>query len=80
MDDIEYSVKKIISEQLGLTIEKVENKMLFTKSLGADSIDIIELIMSVEEYFNIEIGEDEIQKIFKVQDIIDCVIKHNKKK
>jgi len=80
MDNIEYDTKKIISEQFGLETDKIQNEMSISKSLGADSIDLIELIMSIEEYFHIEIKDEQIKKISKVEDIVNCIIENKTNK
>ena len=53
MDEVEKKIKEIISEQLGIRTEKILKNYSIAGNLGADSLDIMELIMSVEEYFNI---------------------------
>lgn len=75
MNLIENNVKKIISEQLGIHQDKILHGSSLTKNLGADSLDIIELIMSIEEKFEIEIKDEQIQKIITVKDIINCIKK-----
>ena len=84
MDDIENiqvenSVKKIISEILGIEKDKISKNSSFSKDLGADSLDIIELIMSIEETFKINILDKDIDNIITVNDII-CYIKNKKNK
>lgn len=74
MDELEKKIKEIISEQLGVSTEKILNNYSISGNLGADSLDIMELIMSVEEYFNILIKDEQIKKINTVDDIINCVI------
>ena len=77
MDDTENKIKKIISEILGIEKSKIEKKSSFFKDLGADSLDIIELIMSIEETFKINIYDQDIENIITVNDII-IYIKKNK--
>jgi len=72
---IEARVKEIVSDQLGLETSEVQNHHAFDK-LGADSLDLIELTMSMEEEWDIEIPEDDAEKIFTVQDAIDYLIEH----
>ena len=84
MDDIENiqvenSVKKIISEILGIEKDKISKSSSFSKDLGADSLDVIELIMSIEETFKINIFDKDIDSIITVGDII-YYIKDKKKK
>ncbi len=70
---VEEQVKKIIVEQLGVNEEEVKPEASFVDDLGADSLDLTELIMAMEEEFNIEIGDDDAQKILKVQDAISFI-------
>jgi len=67
---VENSVKKIISEILGIEKDKISKTSSFSKDLGADSLDIIELIMSIEETFKINIFDKDIDNIITVNDII----------
>lgn len=63
-------VKSIIVEQLGVDEGEVTTEASFTDDLGADSLDIVELVMAFEEEFNIEIPDEEAEKISKVQDAV----------
>ena len=60
---IEEKVKEIVSEQLDVTIDKIKDESSFQDDLGADSLDIVELVMSLEEAFECEIPDDEAEKI-----------------
>lgn len=73
MSNIEERVKKIIIEQLGVKEEDVKNAASFVDDLGADSLDTVELVMALEEEFNIEIPDEEAEKITTVQAAIDYV-------
>ncbi len=73
MSSLEERIKEIISDQLGVKLNEVENNKFFINDLGADSLDIIELIMALEEEFNIEISDELAEKIDTVQSSIDCV-------
>ena len=73
---VEEQVKKIIMEQLGVTAEEVKPEASFVEDLGADSLDLTELIMAMEEAFKIEIADDDAQKIHRVQDVVDYVKAH----
>ena len=70
---IEERVKKIIVEQLGVKEEDVKPEASFVEDLGADSLDTVELVMALEEEFDIEIPDDEAEKITTVQSAIDYV-------
>ena len=67
---VENSVKNIISEILGIEKDKISKSSSFSKDLGADSLDVIELIMSIEETFKINIFDKDIDGIITVGDII----------
>ncbi len=73
MCNIENRIKKIISDQLNVKLEDVKNEKHFVNDLGADSLDVIELIMALEEEFDIEISDDKAEKINTVQSAIDCI-------
>ena len=73
---VEEQVKKIIMEQLGVTAEEVKPEASFVEDLGADSLDLTELIMAMEEAFDVEIADDDAQKILKGKDAISYVQNH----
>jgi acyl carrier protein len=66
-------VKEIIIEQLGVEAEEVEMGSSFIDDLGADSLDIVELIMALEEEFDMEIPDEEAEKITTVGDVINYI-------
>jgi acyl carrier protein len=66
-------VKEIIAKQLGVDGEKVTMEASFVEDLGADSLDTVELVMAFEEAFNIEIPDEDAEKILKVQDAITYI-------
>ena len=72
---VEEKCKEIIVQQLGVDADKVTNGASFVDDLGADSLDTVELIMSIEEEFDTEIPEEDAVKIATVQDAIDFVSK-----
>jgi acyl carrier protein len=76
--EIVEKVKQIISEQLGVEEAEVTPSASFTDDLGADSLDQVELVMALEENFDIEIPDDAAEKIRTVQDAIDYIDKHSK--
>ncbi len=63
-------VKEIIAKQLGVNIAEVTPEASFVEDLGADSLDTVELVMAFEETFNIEIPDEDAEKITKVKDAI----------
>ncbi len=73
--ETEGKVKEIISKQLGIDMEKVTQEASFMDDLGADSLDTVELVMAFEESFNIEIPDEDAEKIIKVQDAINYINK-----
>lgn len=73
MSDVTSKVTKIIVDQLGVSADEVKLEAKFVDDLGADSLDLTELIMAMEEEFDIEIADDDAQKIQKVQDAIDYI-------
>ena len=70
---IEEKVKELVVEQLGVSAEEVKPESSFVESLGADSLDLTELIMAMEEEFDIEIDDEDAQKIATVQDAITYI-------
>ena len=73
---VEDKVKEIIVDQLGVDDKQVTNGASFVDDLGADSLDTVELVMALEEEFDIEIPDEEAEKIEKVQDAIDYINNH----
>ncbi|AUZ05606.1 MULTISPECIES: acyl carrier protein [Vitreoscilla] len=71
MENIEQRVKKIVAEQLGVNEAEVKNESSFQEDLGADSLDIVELVMALEEAFDTEIPDEEAENITTVQQAID---------
>lgn len=69
----ESHVKNVIAKQLGVDIEKVTSEASFVDTLGADSLDSVELIMTLEEEFNIEITDGDAEKLLTVQDVIEYI-------
>src|SRR5262250_2465526 len=78
MASVEERVKQIIVEQLGVDEAEVTPTAHFIDDLGADSLDIVELVMTFEEAFEIEIPDEDAEKIRTVQDAIDYIGKHSK--
>lgn len=71
--EIAERIKGIIVEQLGVSLEEVNPEASFIEDLGADSLDIVELIMALEEEYDIEIPDEDAEKIQTVQDVITYV-------
>ena len=73
MSSIEERVKKIIVEQLGVSDDQVTTDASFVDDLGADSLDTVELVMALEEEFDVEIPDDEAEKITTVKEAVGFV-------
>jgi acyl carrier protein len=71
--DVDKKVKEIIVEQLNITEEECVPDAAFLDDLGADSLDIVELIMAMEDNFGIDISDDDLVKIRTVQDIVNYI-------
>jgi acyl carrier protein len=74
---LEDKVKKIIAEKLSVDINDIVPEASFVDDLGADSLDLVELIMSMEEEFDIEISDEEAEKLVTVKDVLDYIAKHS---
>ena len=79
MSDIEQRVKKIVAEQLGIGEAEIKTESSFGDDLGADSLDVVELVMALEEEFECEIPDEEAEKINTVQQAVNYVTAHLKK-
>jgi acyl carrier protein len=76
VDNIFEKIKEIVVEQLGVDEEEVTEKASFVDDLGADSLDIVELIMALEEEFDMEIPDEDAEKISTVGDAIKYIKEH----
>ncbi|MFT3915364.1 MAG: acyl carrier protein [Anaeromyxobacteraceae bacterium] len=76
--NIEQKVKNIIADQLGVGEDEIKPTSSFIEDLGADSLDIVELVMAMEEEFEVEIPDEEAENIKTVQDAINYVTTHKK--
>ena len=70
---VEEKVREIIVDQLGVDEQQVTADAAFIDDLGADSLDTVELVMALEEEFDVEISDEDAEKISKVQDAIDYI-------
>jgi acyl carrier protein len=73
---IEQRVKEIIVEQLGVNEGEVKPEAKFVDDLGADSLDLVELVMALEEDYNMEISDEDAEKILTVGDAIEYIKAH----
>ncbi|MFO0597655.1 MAG: acyl carrier protein [Myxococcaceae bacterium] len=76
--NIEAKVKSIIADQLGVSEDEIKMESSFIEDLGADSLDIVELVMAMEEEFEIEIPDEEAENIKSVGDAINYINTHKK--
>ncbi len=74
--DVEKRVKEIIVEQLGVNESEVTPEAKFIDDLGADSLDLVELVMALEEEYNMEISDQDAEKILTVGDAIEYIKTH----
>lgn len=77
MSDIAKRVKEIVAEQLGVEEVQVVPEASFMDDLGADSLDTVELVMALEEEFDIEIPDEDAEKIQTVNDAIEYITEHS---
>lgn len=77
MSTVDERVKKVVIEKLGLKEGELKPEASFVDDLGADSLDTVELVMALEEEFDIEIPEEEAEKISTVQHAIDYITQHS---
>jgi acyl carrier protein len=71
--NIEEKAREIIAKQLGVEQDKILMEASFTDDLGADSLDIVELVMAFEETFQVEIPDDDAEKLSRVKDVIEYI-------
>jgi len=79
-DEILKKVKEITSEQLGVDDSQITAEAKFIDDLGADSLDTVELMMALEEEFNLEIPDEEAEKLITVEKVVDYIDAHLMKK
>jgi len=76
LETVEARVKGIIADQLGVGTEELSGNKSFVDDLGADSLDLVELMMAIEEAFELEIPEEESESIRTVKDAVEYVQEH----
>ena len=72
-NEIEQKVKAAVAEQLGVNAEDIKNESSFMDDLGADSLDLFELVMAFEEEYGIEIPSEDLEKLTTVGDVINYI-------
>ncbi len=77
MASIAERVKQIVAEQLGVDEDQVTDEASFMEDLGADSLDTVELVMALEEEFDIEISDEDAEKIQTVQDAVSYITENS---
>ena len=77
-EEIKNKVISMIAQQLGKSESEVKLESHFIDDLGADSLDLVELIMSMEDEFGVEIADEDAEKILKVSDAVDYIVKNKK--
>ena len=75
-DQVTSRVKELITESLGVDADAIRLDASFIDDLGADSLDIVELVMLIEKDFDLEIPDEDAEKISTVQDAIDYIMDH----
>lgn len=80
MSTVKDRVKKIVAEQLGVDAKDIKDDASFVNDLGADSLDTVELVMALEEEFEIEIPDEQAEKISTIQEAVDHIDAHLKEK
>jgi len=72
-EEIALRVKETIAEQLGLELESVKEDDVLERDLGADSMDVLELVMTLEDVFDIAINDEDAKRFISVQNVIDFI-------
>ena len=74
--EIEAAVIKVVAEKMGIDEDDISGDTRFTEDLNADSLDTVELIMDLEDEFEIAIGDEEARKLQTIGDVVELIVKH----
>lgn len=75
-DALFEQIRELIADRLGVEVDKVTPEASFKDDLGADSLDLVELVMELEDEFDLEISDEDAEKINTVQDVLDYIKAH----
>jgi len=75
-DALFEQIRDLIADRLGVDVDKVTPEASFKDDLGADSLDLVELVMELEDEFDLEISDEDAEKINTVQDVLDYIKAH----
>ncbi|MBE3594292.1 MAG: acyl carrier protein [Candidatus Carbobacillus altaicus] len=75
-DALFEQIRDLIADRLGVEVEKITPEASFKDDLGADSLDLVELVMELEDEFDMEISDEDAEKINTVQDVLDYIKAH----
>jgi acyl carrier protein len=78
MSDVQERVKRIVIERLGVEEAEVTTEASFKDDLGADSLDVVELVMELEDEFDLEISDEDAEKITTVGEVVNYIQSHSK--
>ena len=78
MSSLDEKVKKIIAEQLSIREDQITPTARFVEDLGADPLDTVELVMALEDEFEIDISDEDAEKMVTFSDVLDCIKAHTK--
>jgi acyl carrier protein len=78
MATVNERISKIVSERLGVDEAEVKKEATFKEDLGADSLDVVELVMELEDEFDLEISDEDAEKIGTVGDVMEYIERHHK--
>jgi len=74
MQSVENRIREIIAQQVSIPIEKISPEATFIEGLGVDSLDTVQIVMAVEEEFNIDIPDEDAEQMLKVRDLVEYLV------